>query len=360
VSRQRIHSAALAIVCAALACAMPAWAQWTVSSSDGASQIKLGFLTQMQVEGLKSPGSQDWAQNVFVRRARLMLGGRIDSRTSFFIDTETANLGKGQAAGAKVANTVVLQDVVLTRTLRRGMNIDAGMMYTPSSHHSMQAVGSLLAMDYSPYSFLQSDVTDSKGGRDYGLQSRSYFAGQHAELRLGAFQGDRGRNATLPLRTAVRVVYYPFEADTGFFYTGTAFGKRKLLAIGASHDAQKSYATWAGDVSLDWPVRSDCVTLQADYMRYDGREMFPALPRQDALLVEVGYTLHRAHLTPYVQYSDRDYEDPLRSDESRWQGGLAYWFNGHRESFKIHFTKLVRDAASDGLQCAAEWQVLAF
>ena len=138
---------------------MPAWAQWTVTSSDGASQIKLGFLTQMQVEGLKSPGSEDWAQNVFVRRARLMLGGRIDPRTSFFIDTETASLGKGQASGAKVVNTVVLQDVVLTRMLCRGMNIDAGMMYTPSSHHSLQSVGSLLAMDYSPFSFLQSERT---------------------------------------------------------------------------------------------------------------------------------------------------------------------------------------------------------
>lgn len=359
-SRQRIHSAALAIVCAAMACAMPASAQWTITTNDGASQLKVGFLAQMQVEGLQSPGSEDWAQNVFVRRARLMLGGRVDAHTSFFIDTETANLGKGQPSGPKVANTVVLQDVVITRTLRRGVNVDAGMMYPPSSHHSLQAVGSLVAMDYSPYSFLQSDVTDSKGGRDYGVQGRGYFAGQHAELRVGVFQGDRGRNATLPMRTALRLVYYPFEADTGFFYTGTAFGKRKLLAIGASHDAQKSYVTWAGDVSLDWPVKADCVTLQADYMRYDGREMFPALARQDALLVEVGYTLQQAHLTPYVQYSDRDYEDPLRADESRWQGGFAYWFNGHRENLKVNVTKLVRDATADGLQYAAEWQVLAF
>jgi hypothetical protein len=359
-SMKRTLTTTIAILVAGLVTAAPASAQWTLTANDGKAVLNLGFLSQAQVEVLRNPGSHDDAQNVFVRRARLMLGGRVDERTSFYIDTDVPNLGKGQATGAKVANTMILQDVVLTQALGHGVKIDAGMMMMPISHNSQQSVGTLLAVDYGPYSFLQSDATDSRINRDYGVDARAYLAQRHAELRAGLFQGDRGRNATAPFRTTVRGVWYPFEADTGFFYSGTAFGKRRTLALGGSYDAQSRYYAWAGDAYLDWPLHQDCVTLQADVMRYDGRTTFAALPRQDVVLVEAGYFVRRAHLTPYVQYAERDFEDPRRADEVRIQGGLAFWGNGHRNSVKLGVAKLTKDNASDGAQYVAQWQVLAF
>ncbi len=359
-TRNPVLMFALVLALGGLVAAQPANAQWSMTANDGQSQLKLGFFAQLQGEALRNPGSQELAQNVFVRRARLMLGGRVDARTAFFIDTETANLGKGQSSGVKGANTMVIQDLVITRTVRPGVHVDAGMMYVPTSHHSQQAVGSLLAVDYGAHSFLQSDVTDSKSGRDYGVNGRVYFGNRHGELRAGVYQGDRGRNSTLPFRTAVRGVFYPFEADTGFFYSGTAFGKKRLVALGGSYDAQKSYYSWAGDVTVDWPLRQDCVTLLADYMRYDGGATFVALPRQDAVLVELGYTIHRAHLTPFVQYAARDYDDPARADEARIQGGLAFWSNGHRDNIKLGVSKLMKDGVSDGIQYVGQWQLLAF
>jgi hypothetical protein len=357
-ARTRYRGAVLLL--AGLACAAPASAQWTLTANDGKAVLNVGFLAQAQLEELESPGSKDYAQNLFVRRARLMLGGRVDARTAFFLDTDAPNLGKGQATGAKVANTMVLQDLVVTQTLCPEFKIDAGLLLVPVSHHSQQAVGSVLAVDYGPYSFLESDVTDSKVNRDFGLDGRAYLAHRHAELRAGVYQGDRGKNATEPFRTTLRAVYYPFEADTGFFYSGTAFGKRKVVALGGSYDVQKAYAAWAGDVAVDWPVGADCVTLQADVMRYDGGSTFAALPRQDVVLVECGYTFNRAHVTPYVQYATRDYADATRADETKLQGGLAYWFNGHRNSVKLGVAKLTLDGASDGAQVVGQWQVLAY
>jgi hypothetical protein len=255
---------------------------------------------------------------------------------------------------------MLLQDLVLTHMLGPGLKIDAGMLAVPMSHNSQQSVGSVLPVDYGPYSFLQSDVTDSKVSRDYGVDARASVAKRHGELRAGLYQGDRGRSASTPFRTTLRAVYYPFEADTGYFYSGTSFGKRKVLAFGASFDAQQRYDAWSGDVYADWPVRKDCLTLLVGVMRYDGRTTFTALPRQDVVLVELGYFVQKAHLTPYVQYAARDYADSFRADEARIQGGVAFWGNGHRQSLKLGVASLTRDDASDGYQYVAQWQVLAY
>jgi len=359
IPRQCVAVALVAGV-AVFASVAPARAQWSISSSDGKAVFNLGFLAQAQLEELESPGSHDYAQNAFVRRLRLVAGGRVDDRTSFFIDTDVPNLGKGQATGAKVANSMVLQDAVLTEALGCGVKLDAGMLMVPVSHNSLQAAGTLLAVDYGPYSFLQSDPTDSRVNRDYGVDARASLAARHAELRAGLYQGNRGSGSAGPFRTTVRAVWYPFDADTGFFYAGTAFGRRRLVAIGGGYDAQAGYHAWAGDVSVDWPVAGDCLTFQADYVHYDGGVTFAALGRQAAVLVETGYFIRRLSLTPYVQYASRDYEAPALPREAKLQAGLAYWCNGHRNSLKLGVARLMRDGAADGAQYVAQWQVLAF
>ena len=351
---------ALAVVMAGALSAAPARAQWSLSANDGKAVLNVGFLSQTQIEVLRAAGSHADAQNVFVRRARLVLGGRIDARTSFFIDTDVPNLGKGQATGAKVPNTMVLQDFVLTQTVCPDFKVDAGLLMVPVSHNAQQSVATALAVDYGPYTFLQSDATDSRVNRDAGIAGRAYLAKRHAELRAGLYQGDRGRTSTAPFRTPLRAVWYPFEADTGFLYSGPAFGKRRIVALGGSYDAQKRYYAWDADAYADWPVGKDCVTLQADLMRCDGRTTFAALPRQDVLLVEAGWFVRRARLAPFVQYAARDYEDPLRADETRLQCGLAFWGNGHRNDVKLAVGKLTKDGASDGAQYVAQWQVFAF
>ncbi len=353
---------ALALAAASVAgLAGPAGAQWQAVSADGNSKITLGFLTQMQAEELKPVGTDLWAQNLFLRRVRFMLGGKLNDRLAMFAETDIPNLGKGTATTNKVDNTMLLQDLVFTYTVRSEFKVDAGMLLVPGSHNGLQSAASLLPVDYGAYSFLQSDTTKSKVGRDYGVLARGYLADRHVEYRAGLFQGNRGVDAQPAFRGAFRAAWYPFESDTGLFYAGTTLGKRRLWSVGVGGDVQRDYATWSADLFVDQPIPGgDGLTLQGDFTRYDGGTTFPSLPRQDVILVEAGWYVHQIKLSPFVQYTVRDFDQAARADETRLGGGIAWWDNGHKFNVKAMVTQLTRDRADDGTQAVVQAQVLAF
>lgn len=351
--------------------ATDAQAQWQISTQDGKSTLKLGFLAQPQGEWIDTPSSEHTSQNLFLRRIRLILGGNIDERWSFFIETDSTNLGKatGEADPRETKNRgdIFLQDVVLTWSRGDAFKVDTGMLQVPVSHNTQQGAGSLLPIDNGPYSYLHGDPTTSRAGRDYGLQLRGYPFDQRMEYRLGVFQGYRGENATEPLRVTGRLVWYPFEADTGFFYTGTTLGTKRILALGASYDRQGGYRAAAGDIFYDQPLpNGDGVTLQADFIRYDGGDFFPLvggepqLPRQNAWLLEGGYYLHAVKMSPFVQLALRDFEDPAAPDESKSQIGVAWWPRGHRLNLKLAVARLERDGEPDRTQVVAQCQILTY
>jgi len=257
--------------------------------------------------------------------------------------------------------------VILTWSRSDAFKVDAGMLLVPVSHNSQQGAPSLLPVDYGPYSFLHGDPTTSRTGRDYGFQVRGYPFGQHMEYRLGAFQGYRGEDATEPFRVTGRLVWYPFEADTGFFYSGTNLGAKRILALGASYDRQGGYSAASGDVFYDQPLTNgDALTLQADFVRYDGGDFFPLvggeppLPRQNAWLFEGGYYLHAVRMTPFVQVARRDFEDPAAADESKSLAGLAWWPRGHRLNLKLGVARLEKDGAPDRTQIAVQCQIFTY
>jgi hypothetical protein len=315
-----------------LACGLgkEALGQIQVTSQDGKSTLNLGFLSQLQLEELQNLDATHYQQNLFFRRLRIMAGGKVNENLSFFFDTDSPNLGKGQTSGSKVDSTIFIQDFFLTYSLGNEFKLDAGMLLVPVSHNSQQGATTFLAVDYGPYTFLHSDPLNSKVGRDYGLQARGYLAGDHFEYRLGILQGNRGTDSRSPFRTIARVVFYPFEADTGFFYT-------------------------------DQPVGGGGgVTFQFDFTRYDGGTTFTTLPKQDATLAELGYYFHTVKLSPFLQYGKRNFNDPARPDESKFQGGVAWWGNGHRFNVKLGAAVLRAEGAKDRHQYVVQWQVLTF
>ncbi len=124
---------------------------------------------------------------------------------------------------------------------------------------------------------------------------------------------------------------------------------------------QRDYRTLSADVFVDQPVKGgDAFTFQADLTKYDGGEYFPALVEQTAILVEAGWYFHTAKVTPFVQYSIRDYKDEAKSDESKMLGGLAYWDAGHKFNLKAAYAILSRDKADDGKQFVLQAQLFAY
>jgi hypothetical protein len=337
--------------------AMPARAQFEVASKDGKSTIKFGLLAQPQGEWIDTATGDGTTQNLFVRRLRFLMGGKYGDKVSFFIETDSPNIGKASATGVKNSDTIFMQDIIVTYTVSTKFMIDSGLLLTPNSHNSEQGATTLLPIDYAPYSFLASAPTGSRVGRDYGAQLRGYLASNHFEYRLGIFQGAREASSRNSFRTIGRVVWYPFEAETGFFYTGTNFGKKKILAIGASYDQQDSYKTPAFDVYFDWPVGKNAVTAQVDFINYDGGTFLTTLPKQDTQHVEAGFFFSSVKLGPFVQYNVRNYDDAAKADEKYSQVGLAWWASNHNFNVKLGYGKFEKDNAKDQNQVQLQLQL---
>lgn len=334
---------------------------WRIVSADGKSSIQFGFLAQPQAEWLTAADGTGTARNLYLRRLRLIAGGKVNEKLSFFIETDSPNLGKSTATGRKVEENVFLQDVILTFTFRDEIQLDAGLLLVPISHNSTQGATTLLAVDYGAYSFLASEPTTSRVGRDYGVQARGYVLDKHLEYRLGVYQGFRGITATAPFRYAGRAVWYPFEAETGFFYSGTNLGTRKILGVGASFDHQSDYTTAALDAYWDWKTRGgDGITAQLDYVHYNGGQTFRQLPDQDTWLAEAGYSHRVSRISPFVQVAGRSVGDASLSDETRYQVGVAYWLSGHRLNLKLGVGQVLRDDAPARNQVVLQGQVYVY
>jgi len=335
-------------------------AQFQIASSDGKSSLNLGFLSQLQYEGIDNADASHVGQNLFFRRLRVMAGGKVNEKLSFFFETDSPNLGKLDAAtGKKIDSTIFIQDFYLTYTATEALKLDAGMLMVPVSHNSQQSATSLATLDYGTYTFLHSDPINSKTGRDFGLQARGYVAHDHLEYRLGVFQGNRGTDARGAMRVAGRLVLNVFDADKGFFYTGTTLGKKHILSFGASYDRQDAYEAYSGDLVLDQPIGRDVLTLQGDYTRFDGGTFLKSLPQQDVMLGEASYYIG-AVFGPFVQYNKREYKVAGFHDESRVMGGIAWWGNGHKCNLKLAYGKIKKDGVTDRDQFNVQWQVLAY
>ena len=341
-----------------LPCARPIHAEgppWKFTLNEGKTSVSFGFLLQPQFESLENTAGTDSSEDVFFRRIRFIAGGKINSKLSFFVESDNPNLGKKAANGERI-NEFFLQDAYVGYAFRPEFQLEGGMILVPISHNAGQSAASLLAIDYGAYSFLASDPTHSKTGRDYGLQARGYI-NKHFEYRVGLYRGNRNHGGDFPYRYLARFVYYPLEADTGFFYTGTTHGQKKIIALGASFDRQGNYSANSVDFFLDHPVKNgDAVTIQADFTRYDGGTSFTTLPKQNDWMLEGSYYFRKARIGPYVQFASRDLDNPNSADDRKIQGGVAYWIQKHKLNIKAGYGKLLKYRAPDRSQFVVQTQ----
>jgi hypothetical protein len=338
---------------------------WQIKSAEGDSAVYLGVLAQPQVERVRTTTGTGNSQDIFLRRLRVIVGGQITKKFSFFLETDSPNLGKGTTAGTKGEERVYLQDAIFTYSFRPQLQIDAGMLLVAFSHNSGQSAATLLPVDYGPFTFIHSDPTNSKVGRDYGAQARGYLFKNHFEYRIGIFQGSRAKTDTNPgatngFRYTGRAVWYPFETETSFFYTGTTLGAKKILAIGTGFDHQMHYNTRSVDVFYDQPIPHGAVTIQGDLTHVDGGITFPQLPRENVWLLEAGYYSRRAKVGPFLQLSNRLYTDPKVSDLKKYLGGVAFWPSGHRFNVKLGVGRTLGSPSAESWQVVVQGQAFVY
>jgi hypothetical protein len=206
--------------------------------------------------------------------------------------------------------------------------------------NALQSAITLLPIDFGAYTFTQSAPTQSFNGRDTGFQAKGYFLEDHLEYRVGAFQGLRDALSHNAFRYVGRLQYNFLDTETGFFYTGTYLGKKKILAVGAAFDSQLHYHAYDADVFTDYPLGPGAITAQFDYNRFDGDVTLLTLPKQNDLLLELGYLIRSLKLTPVLQFVQKDVVATSVGDEKRVSIGANYWWAGSNANIKAAFMRI--------------------
>jgi hypothetical protein len=302
--------------------------------------IKFGTLIQAWGDEQQDATTRGYAQNLFLRRIRIIVAGQVAPNVTFFYESDNPNLGKApKALGAGF----ITQDAFVEWKIRNEFILDGGLILIPLCRNCLQSAASLLTLDYGAYSFLQSAGTTSSVGRDTGVQVKGYLADQRLEYRAGMFQGIRLTGARDPFRLAGRLQYNFWDKEVGPFYTGTYLGKKKVLSIGGGVDRQESYHAYAADIFLDRPlVNKNSITAQVDYIRYDGGKWIPTLLEQNDLLAQFGYFVSSAKVLPFVRYDQESFRAAVNKskDQKRYQVGLTYYPNGHNFNIKGAYTRV--------------------
>jgi hypothetical protein len=333
--------------------------------------VRLGILLQPQYQILGENTYSGQGQNLYVRRARVILGGTLFGVVDYFFDTDYPNLFIGKAASGtptvKYTPSENIQDAFLTyRPFRQLLMVDAGYFLPPMAHNTMQSAATLYGLDFFEYSFqhdqafgTQSPITTSVG-RDTGVQVRGLLFGDHLEYRVGMFQGLRGAKTTSAtgsensFRFTGRIQINFLQPETGFFYAGTYLGTKRILSIGGSYDFQNSlandYQYFAGDAFVDLPVGLGVITAQVNVAHWNGHMFIPMVPvagqtgivleDQTAVMSEAGFTFFAARLSPIVRFEH--IEGPSLPPQNRYGGGLSFWPLGHNSNLKAFYTRITQ------------------
>jgi hypothetical protein len=344
-------------VVAALVCLVPsaARAQATIKVNDSIS-VRFGFLSQTWADFIQNVRQDSsYAQSIFQRRIRLLVGAQVGSHLNFFFETDNPNLGRTTTGVPKnLGIGFITQDAYVEYKPVATSNaflLVAGLQLIPLCRNCLESAVTLLPLDYSAYSFLQGGptLTNTSVGRDVGFQAKGYLGNNRVEYRAGLFSGARLANAagvvtsSNSLRGAGRLQVQLLEPEAPTYsYAGTYLGRRKILAIGGGIDAQSSYKAWAGDAFLSYPFGINGITAQANYIHFNGDTFFPTLVKQNTFEVEGGYHFTNAKITPWGKFEWRDVSDntlAANQDEHRFQLGLTYYEMGHNLNFKAAYTR---------------------
>jgi hypothetical protein len=343
---------------AALLCLAPmaARAQATIKVNDSVS-VRVGFLGQMWADFSQNVRQDtSFAQNIFIRRMRFILSGQIGSKLGFFFQTDDPNLGRTGPGFTKNLATqgFIIQDayVELKPSTSNALYVDAGLLLIPLCRNCYASAASLLPIDYSSYSFLNSGPTGGTNGRDVGFEAKGTFADQHLEYRLGLFSGSRLANPQTPtvqtasnsLRGAGHLMVNFMEGEApAYVLAGTYLGRRRVFNVGAGFDVQSKYKALAGDAFLSYPLGANGVTLATTFIHYDGGAFFPTLPRQNTFEVEGGYNFTDAKITPWAKFETRSinaaFQNATNQNDRRLQLGGTYYWVGHNLNVKAAYTR---------------------
>ena len=353
------------------------------------NSIRFGLLLQPQYQAVGSSALNSYSHNLFIRRTRLLVGGKLLGKLEFFVDTDYPNLFLDSNTAAEGAPEVfakngpgmILQDAFVTYKVLDGpmedaLKVDAGFMLPPMSHNAVQGAATLYGWDYFSYAFQHGNSfgsTTNPVGRDVGVQLRGLLVDGHLEYRVGLFQGRRDNVSATDVqarnffRATGRLQVNLLDPEPGFFYAGTYLGAKRIASVGASFDIQGAYKYFAFDGIVDMPVGPGVVTGQLNLAHWNGGTLLPLLLSQTALMAEAGYNFAGFQVSPIVRYEHLwgsgapAAPATYLANQARYSVGVAYWPYGHNMNLKAFYSRVQTTGEARGFnQFNLQWQVYFF
>lgn len=334
---RRMTSLAI-LVAASIVAAPRLGAQAQIKVSENVN-IKFGVLLQARADWAQDPVTEGYAQNLFLRRARILIGGQVARNVFFFYETENGSLGKAPKGLGSGFQTL---DAVLEWRIAKEFNIQGGQIYVPTSREALKSSASELTMDVSDYAYLMSSPMQGTGGRDTGFMIRGYFLNDRLEYRTGAFQGTKAASSRNAYRWTSRLQYNFFDTEVYNMpsYAGSYRGAKKILAVGAACDKQMDYRTFSGDVYASIPTPGGAFEGIVEVQSIDGGTTLTTLPKSTTLTVDAGYYFKAVKVAPYLRYEQRTFSASDAKDEVKYMAGLNWYPYGNNFNVKGSWGRL--------------------
>jgi hypothetical protein len=204
-------------------------------------------------------------QGIAVDSIRLYINGGVTDTIKLTFDTEYT--GSGSGAGA---NKVEVLDAIGRFEFNSYLNIWAGRLLPPSDRANLY--GPYYANDWAPFADGVADFyPDVAVGRDNGIAYWGDFG--MLKVQVGAFDGQTLNSAVADkskLLYAGRLTYDFWDKESGYYFNGTYYGDKNLLAVGLAAQSQDSKTTWSIDGLMEKKLANlGAVTVEAEYNRDD-------------------------------------------------------------------------------------------
>jgi len=371
---------------------------------------KLGLLLQGRASFSRqgAPDGRSLDSDLYLRRLRVLLWGQLDERINFFVQTDNPNLGRG----GDFSSRMYVQDAWVEINLLPGLQIDAGMLLVPFSHHGMQGAVSLHAVDYHS-ALVRYPAGSNLVWRDYGVMIRGLLLNGMFDYRLAVLNGVNGdsddpRNPHDLPRLAARLTANVFEAEGGagvggFFYDGIYLkggeqglvSPRRILSLGLSVDWQadlnvalagdsgevtgrSDYLGMAADVFFDLPLDEPGLlglVGQANFYYYDhgDRRAHPDGSPSSfydteagcatcvsgyGVASEIGLRYDAWEVLAALDWFAASSSDDNQGDLLAVYGGVNWWWQGHATSLKLQVGGARHDGGDWGLTGQLQVQLL--
>lgn len=317
--------------------------------------------------GTAVANASDYAKGFSLYRARVLVGGQLSKKGSFFLETEIPSIIGSGGAAKNVKVSPIILDCQYEHNFSNSFSLVAGMQLVSNNRNGLQGAAALMANDFTyfqyPYNLFASDPLQGNFGRDLGVNARGFFAKDKLEYRLGLFTG-RNMYGTEPLRVVGRLAYNFLDAEKDYYYAGTKLGKGKTLAWGVGFDTQASYYNLSTDVFLDKPLGpAGSITLNAAYQHMTGgtstsKYSFAGLiPKQNVQFLELGYYFTKSKLQPWIRYEKQKVDaeteqaggvdlstfNKMKSGGTVFGGGVNYFFNAYGTNLRLSYTTRTLD-----------------